>query len=244
MESYNAVTGERYGGLNPTVDSAFSHGWNRTWKNFFELFLALIILFATATPIMVSSVVFGQYYYYEGNALGFFLVLYAYLVMVPMRYGMANIYLQAARGTKCSASGFGTAFSNYLHVILSALIMQVLVMFGLVFFIVPGIIVACKLAFVPYLVTDRKLDAIEAVQTSWRMTRGYALNIFVIYFLFLPIQIAGFLALLVGTIPATMWCGITLASMYHAIEKKMIDERETGNDPEPVVSPHTEGAVD
>ncbi len=244
MESYNAVTGEQYGGLKPTVDSVFSHGWNRTWKNFFELFLALIVLFATATPIMISSAVFGHYYYYEGPALGFFFFLYGYLILVPMRYGMANIYLQAARGARCCASGFGAAFSNYLHVILSALITQVLVTVGLLFLIVPGIIVACRLAFVPYLVVDRKLDAIEAVQTSWNMTRGYALNIFLIYFLFIPIQIAGFLAFVVGAIPAAMWCGISLASMYHAVEEKMSNDQKSGPESVAVDSPGNEGSVE
>ncbi|MBU8922214.1 MAG: hypothetical protein KOO63_10395 [Bacteroidales bacterium] len=244
MENYNAVTGEQYGGLKPTVDSVFSNGWNRTWKNFFELLLALIVLFAAATPMMISGFVFGQYYYYEGSTLGFFLFIYGYLVLVPMRYGMANIYLQAARGTRCSASGFGAAFSSYLHVILSALITQVLVTVGVIFFIIPGIIVACKLAFVPYLVTDRKLDAIEAVQTSWNMTRGYTLSIFMIYFLFIPIQVAGFLAMVVGTIPATMWCGTSLASMYHAVEKRMMDDQIDGNDSLPGDNPEIESSME
>jgi len=244
MESYNAVTGEQYGKLKPTVDSAFSHGWNCTWKNFFELLLAQIVVFAAATPIIVSSVIFGHYYYYDGPGLGLFLFFYGYLVLVPMRYGMAKIFLQTARGTRCSVSGFGAAFSNYLHVILSAFIIQVLVSVGLIFFIVPGILLACRLAFVPYLVTDRKLDAIDAIQTSWRMTQGYTLNIFLIYFLFIPIQIAGFLALVVGAIPASMWCGTSLASMYHAIEVKNRKDRESGVELRPGFSPDNDDHVE
>ena len=90
----------------------------------------------------------------------------------------------------------------------------------LLILIFPGIFLACKFAFVPFLVVDRKLDAIEAIKTSWNMTSGYAMDIFVIYLLSIPIVIAGFICLGVGIIPAVIWSRVTLASMYEAVSMK------------------------
>ncbi|HSG28608.1 MAG TPA: hypothetical protein VLA34_09025 [Candidatus Krumholzibacterium sp.] len=233
MEKVNPVTGEVYGTLKPNVDSVFSNGWNQTWKNFFELLLAQIIVFAASTPMFISGFVSSRVYYYEGPGLGFFLFFYGILILAPMKYGMSYIYLQAARKESCDASGFGEAFKNYLNVILASLLVSIITVAGFIFLFIPGIIFVCKLAFVPYLVVERRLDAIEAIQKSWEMTRGYALDIFLIYFLYIPIQIAGFLALIVGTIPATMWCEVSMASMYVAVEAKSLAERESA-DPTPV----------
>jgi hypothetical protein len=35
----------------PGVSSAYGHGWNRLWKNFFDLFLGLILMLAIVIPI-------------------------------------------------------------------------------------------------------------------------------------------------------------------------------------------------
>ncbi|MCK4349675.1 MAG: hypothetical protein KAX13_02390, partial [Candidatus Krumholzibacteria bacterium] len=69
----------------------------------------------------------------------------------------------------------------------------------------------------PFLVVDRKLDAIEAFKESWRMTGGYGFEIFLIGLLAIPIYIGGFMLLGVGAIISTLWVSIAVASMYHAI---------------------------
>ena len=83
--------------------------------------------------------------------------------------------------------------------------------------IIPGIIFACKLAFTPYLVVDRKMEVIEAVKESWRMTDGHAWTVFLIGLLAIPICIAGLICFGVGIIVSLMWIRLTFASLYHAV---------------------------
>ena len=90
--------------------------------------------------------------------------------------------------------------------------------------VVPGIIFACRLALVPYLVTDKGLDAIKAVETSWKMTRGHAMTIFWMGFLIFPIMVAGLIVFGVGAIVAWMWIKSAFASLYVAINQKTIRE--------------------
>ena len=99
----------------------------------------------------------------------------------------------------------------------ASLLIGIIVVVGFIFVIVPGIIFACKLAFVPYLVVDKKLGVIEAIKTSWRMTKGHAVKVFLIGLLGIPISIAGLIYLGVGVIIAGMWIFMALSSLYHAV---------------------------
>ena len=71
-----------------------------------------------------------------------------------------------------------STFDNYLNVVLANLLVSAIIAIGLIFLVVPGVILACRLAFVRYLVMDKKLEPVEAVEASWRMTRGHANSIF------------------------------------------------------------------
>ena len=64
--------------------------------------------------------------------------------------------------------------------------------------IVPGIIFACRLAFVRYLVMDKGLDPVAAIEKSWFMTRGHGWRIFGMYLLSILLVCIGFLLLIVG----------------------------------------------
>jgi len=70
---------------------------------------------------------------------------------------------------------------------------------------------------VPYLVVDRKMEAIEAVKESWRMTSGYTWKLFLIGLLAIPISIAVLICFGFGIIFAIMWIHLAFASLYHAV---------------------------
>ena len=73
--------------------------------------------------------------------------------------------------------------------------------------LVPGIIIAMGLAFVPYLVVERGLGPIDAIKESWRITKGHKWQLFLLVLALLGINLLGLLALVVGifvAIPVTM----------------------------------------
>jgi uncharacterized membrane protein len=149
--------------------------------------------------------------------LGIFGFAYSLLIAQPVDYGISFASLRAARRDKLEIKDMFAAFKNYVNVVLANLLTGAIIIIGLVLLIVPGIIFACKLAFVPYLVIDRKMEAIEAVKESWRMTGGYAWKVFLIGLLAIPISIAGLICFGVGIIFALMWIRLAFASLYHAV---------------------------
>jgi membrane-anchored glycerophosphoryl diester phosphodiesterase (GDPDase) len=144
-------------------------------------------------------------------------IIFYILVSFPVEYSFSFVYLKAARNDKPEIRDIFKAYSNYWHIILASLLVTIIVGVGLVLLVIPGIIFACKLAFTPYLILDRRMTVFEAVKESWRMTGGHAWTVFFIFLLSIPISILGLICLIVGIIPATMWISVTYASLYHAV---------------------------
>jgi len=202
-------------GLVPTVSSCYGHGWRQLWKYFLELLLIGIIAFVIGIPSGMGG--WAQGVIGAAAMLSFLGFFYSVLIVGPTQYGVAFAYLEAARGDKLEIKDMFEAFRNYWNAVLASLLVTVIVIIGLVFLIIPGIIFACKLAFTPYLVVDRKMEVIEAVKESWRMTGGHAWKVFLIGLLAIPIGIAGLICFGVGIIIAIMWVSLAFASLYYAV---------------------------
>lgn len=213
--------------FEPSVMDSYKNGWNQMWKYFLELFLIFLIAFLIGLPNAVWSFVFEIPSEMEGlGSLFFGLVAlyiwiftsaYIFLFLRPIEYGIAFAHLKAARSDKLEVKNIFDVFQNYWNAVLANILVGLIVAIGFIFLIVPGIIFACKLAFVPYLVVDRKLDVIKAIKESWRMTNGYALDVFSIALLAIPITIGGLLLFGVGIIISTIWIRLAFASLYHAV---------------------------
>jgi len=185
------------------------------WKYFLGLFLIGIIGAIIGIPFGMEG------WAREGAAavsvLGVLGFIYGILIVNPIDYGILFAYLKAARNDKLEIRDMFEAFHNYWNAVLANLLVGAIIVVGFFLLIIPGIIFACKLAFTPYLVVDRRMAVIEAVKESWRMTNGHAWTVFLIGLLAIPISIAGLICLVVGIIPAIMWITATFASLYHAV---------------------------
>jgi uncharacterized membrane protein len=211
--------------FKPGVFSSYGNGWRQLWKYFLELLLILIIMWVISIPVdIIGWKVAGPFW-------SFISIVYGLLIMGPVSYGFSYTYLKAGRGDKLEIKDMFAAFKNYWNAVLANLLVSVIVVIGFILIIVPGIYFACKLAFTPYLVVDRKMEVIEAVKTSWRMTSGHGWKVFLIGLLGIPIAIAGLICLGVGVIIAGMWITMALASLYHSVSTS---EGKAAEQPSPI----------
>ena len=200
--------------LAPGVGSAYKNGWRQLWKYFIALFVIGLIGCIISIPTGMNEWVQGAT---AAGILGFLAFIYGILVEGPVQYGVTFAFLKAARGDKLEIKDMFAAFKNYWNAVLASLFVGVIIFIGFILLIVPGIIFACKLAFTPYLVVDRKMAVMEAIEESWRMTGGHAWKVFFIGLLAIPICIAGLLCFIVGIIISIMLVGLAFASLYHAV---------------------------
>jgi hypothetical protein len=230
--------------LVPTFGDSFGTGWKVMLDNFLRLFLVVIILAILTGPMKGINFKFDASDFdnfpckWEGNweqifglaSLGVFAVfigllalLYTFLVIPVLAYGGKMIFIQAVRKIKPDFELLIKGFwGNYLNIILANLLVFALVVLGFFALLVPGIIIGCRLAFTAYLVMDKKLDPIEAVEQSWKLTKGHGWTIFLMGFVSFFIVIFGLALFFVGIFPALIWVKSSFATLYQSV----LDEKE------------------
>ena len=215
--------------------SYYGFAWNRLWKYFLELLLVTIVSFIISLPTIGlfddkeislpfhSNITVDLFFFsFEGMAAYFFLALIFLLLFEwPLEYGISFVHLKAARKQKVAVKDMFSVFNNYWNSVFANLLVAFIIGFGIVLLIIPGIIFACKLAFVPYLIVDKKMEAVEAVKESWRMTKGYSLIIFITGFLVIFVAILGLLFFGVGIIVSIIWIRLTFASIYARVSEEI-----------------------
>jgi len=237
--------------LIPTFGDSFGTGWRVMMDNFLRLLLVVFILAIVAAPYKIFDIKIdpsdfpwspwnwhGDWEHFFGLAsLGIFAAffaliafLYSFLVAPVFQYGGKLIFVESVRRKKPDFEILIRGFmDNYLHIILANLLVFALVVMGIFALIIPGIIIACRLAFVSYIVMDKKLDPIEAVELSWKLTRGHGWTIFLMGFVSFFIIILGLCLLIIGIFPAIIWVSSSFATLYQSVllEKEKPSEQLT-----------------
>ncbi len=161
--------------------------------------------------------------------LGMIGLLYYFLLVPVFKYGGKMMFVQSVRQLSPDFDMLINGFrKNYLNIVLANLLVTALVGIGIVCLFIPGIIIACRLAFTPYLVMDKGLDPIKAAEESWRLTRGHGWTIFFMGFISFFIYIAGFICFFIGVLVADMWVKSSYATLYQSvlIEKGLYQAEE------------------
>jgi hypothetical protein len=219
---------------NLSLNECFGNGWNVMKKYFLILFLVVIVIIIITGPTQIFrwNIDTSDHDLWNWNlpniglialgmatiVLGLFALAYALLIVPVFKYGGKLMFVQAVRDTRPDFNTLVRGFrENYLSIVLANLLTVALIMLGLIALVVPGIIIACRLAFVGYLVMDKKLDPIMAVEESWKMTRGHGWTVFLMAIVSFFIFIAGFCLIFVGVFPAAIWVGSSFASLYEGV---------------------------
>jgi hypothetical protein len=201
----------------PTAGASYGKGWDVIWKTFIELFVVSLVYMVISGPMGAMNWEDDQFHWYFVPIIGF-AICYGVFLAGPIKYGVKWVFLKAVRKEKINIKDMFSVFErNYWNAVLANLLTGIIIGFGIIMLIVPGIIFACRLAFVPYLVMDQKMDVMDALKASWDMTRGHGWSIFAMALLAIPIVIAGLIMLFFGVFISVIWIGAAFAVMYHAV---------------------------
>lgn len=229
--------------LVPTFGNSFGTGFEVMRDNFLRLLLVVFVLAILTAPFSGLNWKFNLNDLHKapfdlghiiGNDLdklftlgalgmlgvffGLLALAYTFLAAPVVEYGGDMIFVQAVRKIKPDFELLIRGFwENYLYIVLANLLVVALVVLGLFALIVPGIIIACRLVFVSYIVMDKKLDPIEAVELSWKLTRGHGWTIFFMGLTSFFIIIFGLILMIIGVFPAIMWISSSFATLYQSV---------------------------
>jgi len=213
---------EKYFNLIPSIGGSFGYAWRKIFgKTFLFLLVTVIIVGMLNGPSAGANIKFDGEFNFSWLLLFpliIFGLAYSFLFLPVIKFGENYLFLKAMRDEdvdlKILFEGFKT---KYLNIILANLIVTALVIIGVVMLIVPGIIIACRLVLVPFLVMDKNLDPMKAVEKSWQMTRGHGWEVFFMAILSGFIFIGGVLFFIVGAIVSMIWIHAAFATFYQSI---------------------------
>jgi len=165
---------EKYFNLAPSIGGSFSFAWRKIFGSVFLILLATVIIVGLLNgPSAGANIKFDGEFNFSWLLLFpmiIFGLTYSFLFLPVIKFGEKYLFLKAMRDEegdiKILFEGFKT---KYLNIVLANLIVAALVIIGFIMLIIPGIIIACRLVFVPFLVMDKNLDPIKAGKSfSWQ----------------------------------------------------------------------------
>jgi uncharacterized membrane protein len=112
--------------------------------------------------------------------------------------GIMSFSLKVAKGVPYA---FGDLFSGapfFVSVFVANLVSSIAISIGMIFLIVPGVILALGLCMAIPLIVDRGLGPIDALSESWKLTDGHKTNLFIFGLIAFGLSIAGACACGVG----------------------------------------------
>jgi len=220
-----------YRDLVPSAGGSFSFAWRKMFERaFLPLLLAVIIVGLLNGPSAGANLKLDGNHGFSFPMLLIFPAIifglaYGFLFIPIIKYGEQYLFLKAMRDEEADIKILFDGFrTKYLNIVLANLIVFALVMLGLVMLIIPGIIIACRLAFVSYLVMDKNMEAMKAVEKSWQMTRGHGWTIFGMAIITFFICIGGLIVFFVGIIISIMWAHAAFATLYQSVLNENDDD--------------------
>jgi hypothetical protein len=213
----------------PSAGACFREGVSLLKENL--IIFLLLILFSVVVDIpMGISEVFSETESWNNFSFQFFnglSFLYYLCLVTPIGYGIAWLFLKAVRKEEFVFEDLFVAFRYFIAIVIVKLLLLLLIGVGFLFFIIPGVFLLCRFAFVPYLIMDKKLTAVKAIEESYRLSKKYFWTILVMGFLSFLIIILGLLAFGVGVLFSFIWIQSAFAILYSTVEELHYHEIHT-----------------
>ena len=195
-----------------SIGDCISYGWEtfkkRPWFLIGAFLLAMII---TSVPGMFGPQPHigpdGQEIMPPMSAFQVIMSIVSVVVSFLVGVGMTTLALRAHDNVATAEIGDLWNPGPFWRFVGAHILSAILIVLGLVAFVIPGIMIAVGLSFVPYLVVDRGLGPIKAMQESWRITNGHKWPLFLLILAMVGLNLLGAIALVVGilvAIPVTM----------------------------------------
>jgi uncharacterized membrane protein len=198
-----------------SIGEALSFGWE-TWKSNALLWIGVIIVvgIVDALPQVPAQAM------RDNTVLTVVLGLVAFVISTIVQIGLVKLSLSFVDTGRAEFADLFNGYSVFVSYLIAAIIFAVMFGVGLVFLVVPGIIVAVIFGWYSYAIVDRGMGPIDALQRSMDLTRGVRMDIFLFGLAVLGLNLLGMIPCFLGlfiTLPMTMMAG---AYIYRRLDRE------------------------
>ena len=123
----------------------------------------------------------------------------SFLLSAPLALGISAFFLNLVRGNEVRIEQLFDGFKHYVPALILTILMTLAIGIGLVFLIIPGIIIAMGLSMSYFIMVDNpEMDAVTSMKASWDLMKGHKADYFVYCVLSILLCLLGLLVLFVG----------------------------------------------
>jgi len=150
------------------------------------------------------------------------------LLTGPFALGMVIYYLRLVReGHPPDVSVIFDGFKNFLPAFVAGLLIILIVLVGMLFLIVPGIIAGIGLSQTFFIMADEpSISATDAMQESWDMMKGHKLQLFLLQLSFLPWVLLSIFTLFIGLLWLYPYMYTSYANFYLEVSGRSEEDDE------------------
>lgn len=148
----------------------------------------------------------------------------------PFALGYIIFAKNISRGEEARLEQIFDGFKHFGTALATNLLVAVAVIIGMLFFIIPGIILALGLSQSMFIISDdREIGAYDALRKSWEMMKGYKTKFFGLGLLFFGLALLSALTLFIGLFWLIPFMQVTLVKFYDDVNGKDIQSAPQGD---------------
>jgi hypothetical protein len=171
---------------NFSIKESIIEAYSLTKDNF--LFFVKILFFILILNIIFSLLI--DFLFTKNNLLkNIFNLLFSIFIEI----GFIVISLKIYNKQKVEFNELFLNYKYFLNYFLAKMIYFILIFLGFILLIIPGIIIGLRLQFFNYLIFEKNFNIIESFKTSWKITKGSTLKLFLLSIILTLINLLGLL---------------------------------------------------
>ncbi|KAA3661034.1 MAG: DUF975 family protein [Calditrichaeota bacterium] len=199
---------------------AINYGWQKTKEHIAFMLAAMILVI-----VIHAALAFAQVALEDEIFLVFLMMVAGLVIGTVIEMGFFKIALKVYDGQEPDFNDLIANFHLFLYYFAAGLLYGVMVLVGVLLFIIPGIILAIQFYFAFYLIVDKAMGPISALEMASKLSRGSRWDLFVFFLALIILNIIGAMLLLIGlfaTIPMSLF-----ATAY--VYRKLLEAYEAHN---------------
>lgn len=207
------------------VGEAVRFGWEKFKGHFIFLWTALGIVWGISIFFRLVQESLDKENLTDGLLIGviIFIALLGFVLGAILQLGLIRLFIDLVdQDTEDRLKMLFSQHKLFWRYLGASVLYGLMVGFGLILLIVPGIYFALKYQFFSYLIVDKNLGVFDALKKSGEITKGVKWKLFGFWFALVGLNILGLLVLLVGllvTIPTSI---LAYIYVYRTLSKRLV----------------------
>lgn len=195
-----------------TIGDAIAFGWERFKDNAVPLVVAALIVTA-------FNGLFTLYARAAETTFGYFVwQVLGWTVGTIVGMGWLRVSLKLVDGLTFDVGDFFPTGEQLVSYVVASILFSLAVAIGLIALVIPGVAFAVTFAFYGFGIVDKGYEAVESLQRSAELTRGYRLDILYFVLALIMLNIVGFLMFIVGILVTSGISLIAFGYVYRSLQ--------------------------